>query len=307
MSVDQTLRERVLSTLSTERAKKTITVGPPLVWLLLLMFIPLVFLVTVSFATVSESYQIIWEFSVNNYVGLFQSGDLKIWQTPFFRGYVISLFIAVVTTVVTLLLALPVAYFLARQSGRVFKVVFYFVLLPFFTVYLVRAYSWYLMFGGSGVINVTLQKIGLIDQPLAAFDYGLIPIIITLAHAFFPYMLFTLYASFDGLDFSLVEAAQDLGATRSETFTDIVLPLVMPGIIGGSIFVFVPSLGAFVTPQIIGQSKIQMVGQLIGTRVNTLYAIGYGSAASLFIIIPTVIAFGIGFKYAAFSTVGGEQ
>jgi len=285
----------------------SVTVGPALIWLLLLMFVPLAFLVTVSFATVNESYQIVWQFSVSNYIDLFQSEELRVWETPFFQGYVISLFIAIVTTVVTLLLALPVAYFLARRSGRVFKIVFYFVLLPFFTVYLVRAYSWYLMFGGSGVINATLQKVGLIDQPLAAFDYGLIPIIITLAHAFFPYMLFTLYASFDGLDFSLVEAAQDLGATRRETFTDVVLPLVMPGIVGGSVFVFVPSLGAFVTPQILGQSKIQMIGQLIGTRVNTLYAIGYGSAASLFIIIPTIIAFVIGFKYAAFSTVGGER
>ena len=306
MTADSTLRERVLSTISSERARKSITVGPPLVWLLLLMLVPLIFLITVSFATIDDSYQIVWKLSVDNYVGLFQVDGLRFWETPFFRGYVISLFIAITTTVLTLLLALPVAYFLARRSGRVFKIVFYFVLLPFFTVYLVRAYSWYLMFGGSGVINSTLQTVGLIDQPMAAFDYGLIPIIVTLAHAFFPYMLFTLYASFDGLDFSLIEAAQDLGATRRETFTDVVVPLIMPGIIGGSVFVFVPSLGAFVTPQILGQSKIQMIGQLIGTRVNTLYAIGYGSAASFFIIVPTVIAFVIGFKYAAFSTVGGD-
>lgn len=308
MSDDATssVRKRLLASLSSERARRAVTVGPPLIWLLSLLLVPTAFLVAVSFAGVSESYQILWEFSIENYVDLFDVEGLAVWETPFVRAYAISLFVAAVTTVLTLVLAMPVAYFLSRRSGRVFQLTFYFVLLPFFTVYLVRAYSWYLLFGGSGAINASLTALGLIDEPIEAFGYGLVPIIVALTHAFFPYMLFTLYASFDGLDFSLVEAARDLGASRTETFRDVVLPLVTPGIVGGCVFVFVPALGAFVTPQLLGQSKIQMIGQLMGTRINSLYAIGYGSAVSLFVVLPVLLVFAAGVRYSAFGAAGGE-
>lgn len=305
MTRELSVRERVVQLLSSPRAKKAITIGPPLVWVVLLILAPLAFLVTVSFASIDDAYNIIWVFSIDNYVALFQAEGLQFWQTPFVRAFGMSLFVAITTTVVTLLLALPVAYFLARCSGRVFKITFYLVILPFFTVYLVRVYSWYLVFGDSGAINVLLQTIGVTNQSIGALDYGWLAIIVALVHAFLPYMLFTLYASFDGFDFSLIDAARDLGANRRETFTDIVVPRILPGMIGGSVFVFAPSLGAFVAPQILGQGKVQMIGQLMGMRINSLYAIGYGSAVSLFIIIPTVIAFVVGFKYAAFDIGGG--
>ncbi|MFB6082185.1 MAG: ABC transporter permease [Halanaeroarchaeum sp.] len=300
----QSARERTVRAFADRRRRLGLTAGPGLVWMLLLLLAPLTFMVTVSFLSVNEAYQIVWTPTTENYRSLF-SGTGPFWQTSFFHSLLLSYFIAVVTTVLALVLAFPLAYLLARRSGRFFKIVIFFVLLPFFTMYLVRAYSWYLMFGPSGVINATLLKLGVVGEPVAMFGYGIPAIIIGLTHAYFPYMLLSLYASMDGLDFSLLEAARDLGASRLEVLKDVILPLILPGIISGSLFVFVPSLGAFITPRFLGQGKVLMIGQLIEARINSLYAIGYGSAASMFIVVSIVIAFAVAFRYVSIEDLGG--
>lgn len=296
---DRDFREEFLEQFRSMNARIAVTVGPALTWLVLLTLVPLIFLVAVSFTTTGEAFQIIWRPTLENYTTLLTiEGPLM--KNVFIKALAISFAVAIVTTLTTLVLALPVAYLLARKSGRFLRIMFYLVLLPFFTIFLVRAYSWYLMFGKGGLLNRTLLTLGFIGEPIALFNYGFMAVIVGLTHAFFPYMLFTLFASFDGLDFSLVESARDLGASRAETFRDIVLPIIMPGIISGCVFVFVPSLGAFLAPEILAQGKIQMVGQLIETRVNSLYAVGYASAAAMFIIVPIVLVFVTAFKRASF-------
>lgn len=304
-TADRTVRQRFLERFVSERARVSITVGPGLAWLLFLMLAPLAFLVAVSFTVTSESYQIIWEPTVANYADLFNREGTAFWQTPFARSLRLSYFIGAATTVATLFAAFPVAYLLARRGGRLFNVVIYLVLLPFFTVYIVRAYSWFLMFGAGGIINQVLMAAGLTSEPLRAFDFGVFAIIVGLTHAYFPYMLLTLYASLDGVDFSLLEAARDLGASRTETFRDVVIPLVLPGIVSGTVFVFVPAIGAFLTPEFLGQGKVLMIGQLIAGRVNTMYAIGYGSAVAMFIIVSIVAAFALAFRYVSLQELGG--
>jgi spermidine/putrescine transport system permease protein len=301
-----TVRQRIVGAFSSSLSRLGITIGPSLIWLFLLLLAPITFMVTVSFLTVdSFTYEIIWsQPTVDNYTELF-SGSGPIWETAFFKSLSLSYFIASVTTVLCLVLAFPLAYFLARRNDRTFKIVIFLVLLPFFTMYLVRAYSWLLMFGPSGAINDTLVRLGILDGPMEAFNYGVIPIIVGLTHAYFPYMLLSLYASLDGLDFSLVEAARDLGASRTSALKDIILPLVLPGIISGSLFVFVPSLGAFITPRFLGQGKVLMIGQLIEDRISSLYAIDYGSAASMFIVISVVLAFALAFRYVSIEDLGG--
>lgn len=293
------VREAFLAQFRSLNARIAVTVGPALTWLVLLTLGPLLFLMAVSFTVTGDAFQIIWTPTLENYEALLTIKG-PIMKNVFVKALIMSFAVAIVTTLTTLLLALPVAYLLARRSGRFLRIMFYLVLLPFFTIFLVRAYSWYLMFGNGGLINRTLTTIGIVDSPLGVFNYGFLAVIVGLAHAFFPYMLFTLYASFDGLDFSLIESARDLGASRYATFKDIVLPIIMPGVISGCIFVFVPSLGAFLAPEILGQGKIQMVGQLIETRVNSLYAIGYASAAAMFIIVPIMLIFVTAFKRASF-------
>lgn len=290
--------------LRTELGKLLSTTGPAGVWLGLLLALPLTFMVTVSFVSVDDSYDIVWQASLGNYSQLF-AGQGAFWESSFFESLVLSYGIAAVTTVLCLVLAFPLAYLLARKGGRLFKIVVFLVLLPFFTMYLVRAYSWLLMFGPSGVLNDALLRAGVVSGPLAIFDFGVPAIVVGLTHAYFPYMLLSLYASLDGIDFSLVEAARDLGASRVEVLTDVILPLSLPGIISGSLFVFVPALGAFVTPRFLGQGKVLMIGQLIEERINSLYAIGYGSAASMFIVVTIVAAFAVAFRYVSVDELGG--
>ena len=301
---DETSRAALVRRLSTREGTLGVTVGPGLVWLLLLLLAPLTFMVTVSFMGISESYDIIWEPTLENYVGLFE-GSGAFYQTPFFKALVLSYAIAAITTVLCLVLAFPLAYLLARRDNRTFKVIIFLVLLPFFTMYLVRAYSWFLMFGPSGVINSTLLSLGIVNEPVGVFDYGVPAIIVGLTHAYFPYMLLSLYASLDGLDFSLIEAARDLGASRVDALRDHIIPLTLPGIIGGSLFVFVPSVGAFITPRFLGLNKVQMIGQLIEARITGRYAIGYGSAASMFIVVSIVVAFALAFQYMTLEDLGG--
>ncbi|MGA9403279.1 ABC transporter permease [Haladaptatus sp.] len=298
-------RQGIINAFASRKRTLGLTLGPSLIWLLLLLMAPLTFMVVLSFMTVdSSSYSIVWQPTLANYSGLFNGGG-PFWETPFFHSLMLSYGIAAVTTLLCLVMAFPLAYFLARRGGRTFKVVIFLVLLPFFTMYLVRAYSWYLMFGPSSVINRTLLKIGIVNGPIGLFNYGIPAIVVGLVHAYFPYMLLSLYASMEGLDFSLVEAARDLGATRTGTLRDVILPLTLPGIISGSLFVFVPALGAFITPRFLGQGKVLMVGQLIEGRITGQYAIDYGSAASMFIVVSIVVAFALAFRYVSIEELGG--
>lgn len=304
MSAETSRRQRLLQALTSDRRRLGVSLGPSVVWLLLLLLAPLTFMVTVSFMRVNEAYQIVWEPTLDNYAQLAGDGP-AFWNTPFFQSLILSYEIALVTTVLCLVLAFPLAYLLARRGGRTFKVVIFLVLLPFFTMYLVRAYSWFLMFGPHGVINATLLRVGLTSEPLSMFNFGKLAIIVGLTHAYFPYMLLSLYASLDGIDFSLVEAARDLGASRTGTLRDVIVPLTLPGIISGSLFVFVPSVGAFVTPRFLGQGKVLMIGQLIESRISSLFAIDYGSAASMFIVVSIVVAFALAFRYVSIEELGG--
>jgi len=302
---EETTRATVIRLLSRPGERLGVTAGPGAVWIVALLLAPLAFMVAVSFLEVSSrTYEIIPRPTLANYEALF-AGAGPVWQTPFFKALWLSYGIATVSTVLCLTLAFPLAYLLARRGGRTFKVVVFLVLLPFFTMYLVRAYSWVLMFGPGGVINSTLMTLGVLDGPVEFFNYGIPATVVGLTHAYFPYMLLTLYASLDGLDFTLVEAARDLGASRVDVFRDHILPLSAPGIVGGSLFVFVPSVGAFITPRFLAQGKLQMIGILIENRVNGTYSIGYASAASMFVLVSIVLAVVLAFRYVSIEDLGG--
>jgi len=311
---DETVRATLVRVLSSRRNTLAATVGPGATWIVLLLIAPLVFMVAVSFVTVSNvTYEILWEPTLENYADLFDGGtdtllevgSFELVVNAFEKSVLLSYGIATVTTVLCLTLAFPLAYLLARRNDRLFKIVIFLVLLPFFTMYLVRAYSWVLMFGQGGVINSVLTSWGVIGEPLGIFDYGIPAVIVGLTHAYFPYMLLTLYASLDGLDFSLMEAARDLGASRVDVFRDHILPLTLPGIVGGSLFVFVPSVGAFITPAILGRGKVQMVGILIERRVIDGFSIGFASAMSMFVVVSIVLGMFLVFRYVSLDELGG--
>lgn len=285
------LSDRFLDRFGDHRNRIAITVGPATIWLSLFVLLPLVFLIVVSFTTTNEQFDIVWEPTLVNYEALIFREGFSIWETPFAKALRFSYLIALLTTVLSFVAALPVAYLLARRSGRFVRVALFFLLVPFFSIYIVRIYAWFMIFGKGGAANSILLASGLTSAPLNFFNFGIAPTLVSLTHAFVPYMLLTLYANLDGIDFSLVEAAQDLGAGPLEAFKDIVLPLITSGILAGSVFVFIPSLGAYVAPQILGKGKFLMFGQMIVNRIHFQYNIGYGSAVAIFVGIAVLITF----------------
>ncbi|WP_137286905.1 ABC transporter permease [Halorussus salinisoli] len=291
------------SLLASRRVRLLATLGPSATLLVALLFVPLSFIVSVSFLSINDAYDVVWEPTTANYVGLFEGTPF--WTTPFFQSLSLSAGIAAATTLVCLVAAYPVAYSLVRRErGR--SLVVFLVLLPFFTMYLVRVYSWYLLFGSSGIINDLLVTAGLVSEPLAVFDFGVPAIVVGLVHAQFPYMLLTLYAGLDAVDFTLVEAARDLGASRWTVFRDVLWPLTLPNVVAGSLFVFVPAFGAFVAPKFLGASRVLMVGQLIAGRIDS-YNVASASAAATFVVVFVVLAFGIALRYANLGvTAGGD-
>lgn len=286
-----TLADQVLDRFRDDRNRIGVTVGPAAAWLAMFVLLPLVFLVVVSFTTTNEQYEIVWRPTLVNYEALIFREGYSIWETPFARALRFSYLIALLTTVSSLVIALPVAYLLARRSGRFVRVTLFFLLVPFFSIYIVRIYAWFMIFGQGGAANSILLQTGLIGAPLRLFDFGIVPTLVSLTHAFVPYMLLTLYANLDGIDFTLVDAARDLGAGPLEAFRDVVLPLITSGILAGSVFVFIPSLGAFVAPEILGKGKFLMFGQMIVTRIHYQYNIGYGSAVAIFVGIAVLVTF----------------
>ncbi len=309
---DRSPRARLVRVLGRRRNALAVTVGPAAVWIALLLVAPLAFMTAVSFVSRDPvTYQIVWEPTLDNYLDLFAGGTTEyalgpvgFQATAFEEAVLLSYLIAGVVTALCLVLAFPLAYVLARLDDRAFKIVIYLVLLPFFTMYLVRAYSWRLMFGQSGIINDLLGVVGL--GPFGVFEFGVPAIVVGLIHAYYPYMLMTLYASLDGLDHSLIEAARDLGASRVEVVRDHVVPLTLPGIVGGSVFVFVPSVGAFITPQILGQGKVQMIGILIENRaIGEATNPATASAASMVVVVTIVAALVLVFRYVSLDELGG--
>ena len=203
--------------------------------------------------------------------------------------FVRSLELAVVTVFLCLLLCYPVAFWVSRLPDRRKTFFLFLITLPFFASLIVRLYAWVLILRPSGAFNELLLAIGLIGEPLEII-FTEKAVVTGMVYVMVPFMFLPLYASVEKLDRSLIEASHDLGATRIQTFFRVIFPLTLPGIVGGSIIVFIPSLGNFVVPDVLGGAKVMMVGNLVEQQF--LYARNwpFGAALSM-LIMATVLVF----------------
>jgi len=262
---------------------------PSLFWLILFFAIPLIIVFVYSFLKRGPYGQVVWEFNLNNYARFFDPLYLKIFARSFK--------IAAITTAVSLLLGYPMAYWIATRSPKWRNILLLLLMIPYWTNFLVRTYAWILILRDSGLINSLLMGWGLIVEPLPLFgtDFA---IIIGLVYGWFPSMVLPCYAAIERLDFSLVEAAQDLYANELRAFARVVIPITMPGIIAGSILVFIPSLGAYVTPDLLGGAKSVMIGNVIQSQFLSVRDIPFGSAFSFVLMVimlgATLIYFRVG-------------
>ena len=195
-----------------------------------------------------------------------------------------SLWIAVLTTLICLVVAYPFSYFIATRTPTIRNILLVFVMIPFWTNFLVRNYAWRVILGSDGPFAAVTEALGLGRQEIL-FTHS--AVILGLVYGYLPFMVLPLYAAIERIDGSLIEAGRDLYASGAQTFRRVLLPLSMPGVLAGSILVFVPSLGAYVTPQILGGGKSTMLGSYI--VVQFLTARNWPLGASLSFVLMTVM------------------
>lgn len=217
------------------------------------------------------------------YGGAFPPWTFENWQRladPLYLGILgRSVAVALVSTAICLVLGFPLALFIAR-AGRRKHLYLYLVILPFWTSFLVRTYAWMFLLRDTGLINEALLALGLIEEPLPLlYNYG--AVILGLVYGYLPFMVLPLYATLERLDPALLEAAADLGARPWQTLRRVVAPLSMPGIRAGSLLVFIPCLGAYLTPDLLGGGKTILLGTLIQNQFTNARDWPFGAALSL--------------------------
>lgn len=225
--------------------------------------------------------------------GGFSFGNFwEVWTKPIYQKLMgRSLTVSLSVTVVTVLLAYPVAYFVSFHVHPSKKSLWLFLItIPFWTSYLIRVFLWKVILGYNGVINSGLMSVGIIETPLTIINYNVPAMILTLAHAYAPFAILPIFVALEKIDRSLLEAGQDLGESRFMTFLRVTLPLAMPGVIASVLIVFIPTIGDFVTPQLVGGPEGRMVANLIQLQYLKLdnYPLGSAIAVSAMMIVTVV-------------------
>jgi len=201
-----------------------------------------------------------------------------------------SFMLALVATFISLLIGFPAAYFISRQSDRVKNILIFLVTIPFWTNLLIRTFAWIIILGKGGVIESSFNFFGLLDEESSLnLMYTNSAILIGLVYSYLPLMVLPIYASMEKMDLRLLEAATDLYSNRIELIRKIILPLSMPGIIGGSILVFVPCLGAFIAPDLLGGGKKLLLGSLIQFQFSYARNWPFGAAMAMFLLALVIL------------------
>ena len=263
---------------------RTLCVAPGVLVMLGLFFLPLLIVLGYSFLSRGAYGGVMLPWTFESYRRIFDALYLAIlWR---------SIWIAAVSTALCLVLAFPLALYVARAGVRK-TLLLNLVMLPFWTSFLIRTYAWMFLLRDTGLVNSLLESLHIISSPLPLlFNTG--AVILGLVYGYLPFMVLPLYATLERLDRNLLEAAADLGARPWSTLTRIVIPLCAPGIRAGATLVFIPCLGAYLTPDLLGGGKSVMIGNLIQNQFTTARDWPFGSAVSLAlmaIVMALLVAF----------------
>ena len=267
-------------------------ISPTAIYALLLLAAPLATVVYLSFMSDGPGVrEIIHQPTTSNYV--------TAWTDPIYRALMLrSLFVSTLVTIATVVLAFPVAYYISFYVAPNKKSLWLFLItIPFWTSYLVRVFLWKVILGFNGVINSGLISLGLIVDPLTWINVNVGAIVMTLAHAYAPFAILPIFVALEKIDRSLLEAGRDLGESAMTTFWRVTLPLAMPGVVGAVLIVFIPTVGDYVTPDIIGGGKLPLIANVIqklmlgidnmplGSAVAVSAMLIVGAAAALFVLL----------------------
>jgi len=276
--------------LARKRRTLILLLAPLTLMLSVFFLIPLSIMVIYSFLEPGLYGGVEWNWYPYNYGRIlgWPLNDFETFEVIYLKIFLNSAQIAVMTVIVTFLLSYPAAFWVSRMTGARKNMALFLITLPFFANMLVRIYAWLLLLRPTGFFNTILQSTGLIVEPLNLL-FTNFSVIIGMVYILTPFMFLPIYASVEKLDYSLVRASQDLGANPIQTFRRVILPLTAPGIIGGSVIVFIPALGNFIVPAFLGGSKVQMTGNLIERSFLQSRDWPFGAALALLIMAFVVI------------------
>lgn len=242
-----------------DRKRQNLTAIPVLVWIGLLVGIPLIYVISLSFLKRDSLGNIVFEFTLQNYKRIFDPVYLKVFGNSFL--------LASITGLITLVIGYPVAYFTANLDSKKRATALMLIILPFWISSLLRTYGWIILLGNTGIINNILTAANIIKKPLPMmYNFG--TVLVGSAYMLIPFMIIAVFNSVDKLDRALLEASYDLGAGRWKTFFNITLPNTLPGIAGGFTLVFIPALSLFFISDLLGGGKNIFLGNLINTQVT---------------------------------------
>lgn len=249
-------------------------VGHVGIWMILFVVAPLLIIIYFSFLKTGPFGQIVPEFTLSNYAAAFKGT----------HGIIIfrSLYYALLTNVICILIGYPLALWIVTNGGRWKTFLIFMIIIPSWTCYLIRLYALRTMIGNTGLINTTLINLGLTSTPIE-FLYTPYAVIFGLVYSWIPFMILPIYASLVGLDPTLLEAADDLGANPLTKFFTVTLPQTKGGVFAGTILVFIPAFGEWLVPMLLGGAKVMMAGSLVEHYFTTMGNIPAGSAMAAMI------------------------
>ena len=285
---------------------KRFVIGVPYVWLFVFFFLPFLILLYISFVDMGESinpFKPIWDsetgllsLKYENYWTIFRDEGGVLFKTIYIEAYLRSIWYALWTAVLCLVFGYPFAYFIARSPASVRPALLMMVMLPFWTSFLLRVYAWKGILADQGVLNQLLMAVGITDEPILML-YTNVSMLVGMTYVYLPFMILPLYATLVKMDFRLLEAAYDLGTTPFKAFWLITVPLSKAGIVAGFMLVFIPSVGEFVIPSLLGGPENIMIGRVVWDEMFTSNNWPRATALAVVMIALIVVPLAIYYHY----------
>ena len=278
--------------------RRLLLIGVPYLWLLALFLVPFIIVLKISLSDIALSippYAPTLDLSggwagIKDFFSKLDFDNFLFLKTDplYWKAYVSSLQIAILSTTMTLLVGYPIAYGMARAPEEWRATLMMLVILPFWTSFLIRVYSWMGILGKEGFLNSALMWVGIIEEPLTILNTNT-AVYIGIVYTYLPFMILPIYAALEKLDVSLLEAAEDLGCTRTSAFWLVTLPLSRPGILAGSFLVFIPVIGEFVIPSLLGGSNTLMIGKILFEEFSSNRDWPVASAVAVLLLLIVVV------------------
>lgn len=263
-----------------KKNKGALAALPLYIFTLVFVLGPLLYMLALSFMTRAETWGVVPEFTLENYANIFQ----PVYLSTFWE----SIKLATLSTVLVVLIGYPFGYFMAKLTAKWKKRTMMLLMIPFWTSSLLRLYGWIIIFRAGGVLDSVLMSLHITSGPLKLL-YTYPAVVVGMVYALVPFMIFAVYSSAEKLDFSLVEAARDLGATPFKAFWTVSLKLTLPGLLSGVVLTFVPSMGLFFIADILGGNKVVLVGSLIQEQLLKAHNWPFAAALSVALLLLTTL------------------